>query len=370
MRVVMISKACIAGTYQVKLAEIARCAGIELHAIVPPYWRDGRSRLPLERAHVRGYQMHVAPLALNGDFHLHFYPTLSRLMRQLAPDVVHIDEEPYNLATWQAMRLAQRAGAKALFFTWQNLLRRYAFPFSAMERYNYRHAAYAIAGNAEAEAVLRAKGYAGPLEVLPQFGVDPDIYHPLPATEAPVAASLTIGYIGRLVPEKGVDLLLRAAAGLRGDWRVRIIGDGPERAVLGALAASLGVADRVEISSRVPSAEVPAQMARLDVLALPSRTRPNWKEQFGRVLVEAMSCEVPVIGSDSGEIPHVIGDAGLVFPEGDAEALRRGLEAVLDEPRRRERWGQPGRQRVLDLYTQKHIAERTCAIYRQMVGAG
>ena len=73
----------------------------------------------------------------------------------------------------------------------------------------------------------------------------------------------------------------------------------------------------------MPSTEVPAVLRALDVLVLPSLTTPSWKEQFGRVLQEAMACAIPVVGSDSGEIPHVIGDAGLVTPEGDAAALRR-----------------------------------------------
>ena len=76
----------------------------------------------------------------------------------------------------------------------------------------------------------------------------------------------------------------------------------------------------------------------MDVSVLPSLTRPNWKEQFGRTLAEAMSCETPVIGSDSGEIPHVIGDAGLIFKEGDAQALAGAYSACSTTRRSTPTW--------------------------------
>ena len=173
MRVVMVSKALAVGAYQRKLEEIARLPGVELTAIVPSEWRDRRGRVTLERAHVTGYELIAAPLRLNGQYHLHFYPTLGRLLKQLRPDILHMDEEPYNLATWHALRTGQAAGARSLFFTWQNLNRRYPWPFRAFEVANYRRAAYAIAGNRAAVDVLRAKGYRGPVAVIPQFGVDP-----------------------------------------------------------------------------------------------------------------------------------------------------------------------------------------------------
>ena len=173
MRVLMISKACLVGAYQRKLEEIARLPGLELMVAVPPSWRDGSRMIHLERAHTVGYELVVEPIAFNGSFHLHFYPRLGRRLRAFAPDVVHVDEEPYNFATFHALWMAQRFGVRALWFTWQNLNRRYPLPFRLIERYNLRHADYGIAGSAGAAEVWREKGYTGPLAVIPQFGVDP-----------------------------------------------------------------------------------------------------------------------------------------------------------------------------------------------------
>ena len=364
MRVLMISKACLVGSYQRKLEELARLPGVTLTVVVPPCWRDERGVIPLERAHTQGYELVVEPIAFNGHFHVHFYPRLARQFKRVRPDIVHIDEEPYNLATAQAMWLARRVDARPLFFTWQNLLRRYPPPFSWIERYTLRQAAFAIAGNADAVAVLRAKGYSGPARVIPQFGVDPELFSP--GEEESTRETFTVGYVGRLVAEKGVADLIRALAGLSGSWRLRIVGSGPLRQTLEAEARALGAGERVSFEEQVPSTEIPAHLRQLDVLVLPSRTRPNWKEQFGRALVEAMSCGVAVVGSDSGEIPRVIGEAGLVFPEGDVEALRGCLAQLMRDPSRRAELASRGRARVLAHYTQAQVAAQTYAVYQEM----
>lgn len=365
----MLSKACVVGIYQTKLEALAHQPDIDLTVAVPPSWRDERGTLWLERLHTQGYTLIETPIALNGRFHLHFYPRLGALVRRVRPDILHIDEEPYNLATFQAMRLAQRVSARALFFTWQNLHRRYPAPFRWLERYNLRRADYALAGNRKAQTVLRAKGYTGPVAVIPQFGVDPALFAPGGPRRAADDAPFTIGYVGRLVEEKGLETLLNAAAALeRGEnWRLHLIGGGPMEERLPALAADLGIAGRVHFEGQVPSPEMPARLRALDVLVLPSRTRPNWKEQFGRVLIEAMACGVPVVGSDSGEIPHVVGEAGLIFPEGDAEALRGRLAELMSRPDLRADLARRGRNRVLAHYTQERIAEATCTVYREMM---
>ena len=364
MRVLIVSKACLVGIYQRKLEEIARYEDVELQVVVPPYWRDERGTTELERAHIQGYELVVEPMVLNGSFHLHFYPRLGRRIRAFRPDIVHLDEEPYNLATFHGLTLARRAGCRALWFSWQNLLRRYPPPFSWMERYCLRHADAAIAGSQSAAQVWRTKGYDGPLAVIPQFGVDPQAFAP-PSSDRD-RERFVIGFAGRLVPEKGPDLFLNAAAGLNGIELV-VLGGGPMEEELREQARQLGLTGRVTFEGNIPSTEMPEFYHRLDALVLPSRSRPNWMEQFGRVLIEAMACGVPVVGADSGEIPHVIGAAGLTFPEGDAAALRAQLEQLMGDPQHWRDLARRGRERVLAHYTQAQVAAETVTAYRQIV---
>ena len=365
MRILMISKACVVGAYQRKLEEIATHPGMELTVVVPPEWRDERGVLPLERAYTKGYNLVVEPMAFNGSFHLHFYPTLARNFAGAWPDIVHIDEEPYNLATWHALKLAQRHHAKTLFFSWQNLNRRYPFPFNAMEAYVLSHADYAICGNHDSQAVWRAKGYRGPLAVIPQFGIDPDLfnYSHTPTPPHP----FTIAFAGRFVPEKGPDVLIRAASKLDGDFRLTLIGGGPRRPHLNQLATDSGLGDRVQFLPWMPSTEFPKFLHTIDVLVLPSVSQKNWKEQFGRVLVEAMACGVPVVGSTCGEIPNVIGDAGLIVPEGDVPALADALRRLQCDGALRAELSNKGRERALAHFTHKRIAEETVNVYREMM---
>jgi len=363
-RVLMVSKACLVGIYQRKLEEIARHGDVTLRVVVPPFWRDERGVLALERVHTERYELLVEPMALNGSFHLHFYPRLGRHIRAFCPDIVHMDEEPYNLATWHGMALARRAGCRTVWFSWQNLRRRYPPPFAWFERYCLRYTDAAIAGSHTAAQVWRDKGYAGPLAVIPQFGVDPLVFAPSPRPEE--RGGFVIGFAGRLVAAKGVDLLLEAAAGLEGA-RVEILGSGPLRGALERQAAQAGLGERVSFLGTLPSPRMPEFYHRLDVLVLPSRSQANWIEQFGRVLVEAMACGMPVIGSDCGEIPHVIGDAGLVFPEGDVAALRGCLARLASDPALRAALGRQGRERALAHYTHAHVAAQTVAVYRAMM---
>src|SRR5512141_2104067 len=112
VRVLMVSKACIVGQYQTKLMALARHRDLELTVVVPPFWKDERGVVPLERSFTDGYNLRVEPLRLNGHFHTHFYPTLPRVIAQVRPEIVHIDEEPYNLASLLALRAAQAVEAR------------------------------------------------------------------------------------------------------------------------------------------------------------------------------------------------------------------------------------------------------------------
>lgn len=371
IHVTLLSKALSVGAYLRKCELIAAHADIALTVLVPPSWGNAKP----EKLLPQGYALRVIPIRLNGNFHLHHYPTLRAELARSKPNVLHIDEEPYNLATFLAL-LAFRAfhaslgnltPPKCLFFSWQNLVRHYPFPFRWMEQFVLKHAAGAVVGNREAQQVWRGKGFAGPIQVIPQFGVDEQFFIPAPKTSD--NAPFTIGYAGRLVSEKRVDLLIQALPALPAA-HLLIVGSGPEEARLRTQASGLGVAERVEFRAHVPSIDMPTIYRSMHVLVLPSETRPNWKEQFGRVLIEAMACGVPVIGSNSGEIPQVIGDAGLIFPEGNDARLTDMLMLLQRDPARYKDLAQRGRARVLQHFTMQRVADATVDFYRKLSPQG
>lgn len=382
MKILMISKACIVGAYQKKLEEMAAINGVDLTVAVPPYWDDPNGFTRLEQAHTHGYHLLVTDMALNGHYHLHFYPKLKKIAREVQPDIIHIDEEPYNLATFHAMRVARAVGAGTVVFTWQNLRRSYPPPFRWMERYVLHHADVLLVGNNEAGEVWQAKGYDGPIYLIPQFGVDPAVYyrHERPIrkerrsviryrkAQRPSQPALVIGYVGRLVEEKGLEVLFLAASKLVGPWTIQILGDGPDRPRLEQMVQWLGISGRVTFDQRMPSTHLPHYFSGLDVLVLPSLSRANWKEQFGRVLIEAMACDVITVGARTGAIPKVIGEAGLTFTEGDVDELRSQLQLLIDNVTLRDDLRGKGRQRVVENYTQEAVAKHTVNVYRQILG--
>lgn len=362
-RVLMLSKACIVGIYQRKLEEIAR-QNVDLLVLVPPFWRDERGITPLERAYTSGYRLETIDMRFNGNFHLHYYQELKDRIRAFRPQIVHIDEEPYNVAAWQALFHARRIKAKTLFFTWQNIARRYPLPFRLGERYVLRNVDYAIAGTQSAANVWREKGFIKPISVIPQFGTDTSLFKPL---ENRPTRPFTMGYVGRLIEEKGVHLLIDAVSALQGEWALHILGGGPMLDTLRERVRQHGIEHKVYFDGQVPSMQVPEYFHKLDVLALPSLTRTNWKEQFGRVITEAMASGVVVVGSDSGAIPDVIGEAGVIVPEGDATALANVLAQLQSDRALVAHLSLMGLDRVESHFTHQQVAAETVQVYREML---
>ncbi len=257
-------------------------------------------------------------------------------------DVVDIHEEPFALATAEILllRALRRNRAPLVLYTAQNLRKRYPIPFRWMERHALRSAAGISACNSEAAHIAMDKGFPGLARVIP-LGVELERFRPdgTEGTEAgdgppPTAERITVGFLGRLVPEKGLLVLLDAAAR---DPRlhVRIAGGGPLAADLPALATARGISDRVEFIGHVSPDEVIRFYRDIDVLAVPSLPTASWTEQFGRVAIEAMACGVPVVSSDAGALPDVIRGAGIVVRRADAAALADAIVQAAG-PRRAE----------------------------------
>jgi glycosyltransferase involved in cell wall biosynthesis len=141
-------------------------------------------------------------------------------------------------------------------------------------------------------------------------------------------------------------------------------------------AAEWGIKNQVILVESVPHDEVPSYINLMNTLVLPSETNTQfktltaagWKEQFGHVLIEAMASKVPVIGSDSGEIPYVIEDAGLVFPEGDVAALQNCLQQLMEQAELAQKLAELGYERAMSQYTNKALARQLLDFYKQLLG--
>jgi glycosyltransferase involved in cell wall biosynthesis len=367
MKVLMVSKALVVGAYHKKLEEMAKL-GIDLHLIIPHRW----GKLYPEKIQGEGYTVHRLPAYLTGHNHFHFYRGVDRLVGIIQPDVVHIDEEAHSAVTFQIMHHTNKRSTPALFFNWQNIFKKYPFPFSYFERFNFNHAAAGITGNEEARDVLRKKGCTIPLYVIPQFGVDLRDFSKRDSTDLKLRLFgapdvIVIGYAGRLVKEKGILTLVDAFARLPAQTKLLLLGSGPLKRNIQKRTISAGVADRVVICDHIPSTDMALYLNCMYCLVLPSITRSNWKEQFGRVLIEAMACGVPVIGSNSGEIPNVVGGAGLIFQEGNAKDLSDKLQMMIHNKKMHQDLSKKGFERVREHFTQSEIAKKTYAVYESFM---
>ena len=365
-KVWVVSHAYAAAVNHDKLVALARLPDIDLTVLAPRVWRTslGDVRLP-DRA--SSYRLIGARVLLNGRIGGYVYLDGMLEMRRARPTVVHAELEPWSLAALECYLAAPRA--RIVLFTWENLGGPRRPLARALERLLLRRAAFVIAGNEAARARLVRLGVPSERTArLPQFGVDPERYAAGDAGAATARWRLrrpVVGYVGRLVPEKGVELLVEAMTSVAA--QLLVVGDGPARAELERRTAGWPSGKAV-FTGAVNHGAVPDLLACLDVLVLPSRTTPFWAEQFGHVLIEAMAAGVAVVGSSSGAIPEVVDDAGSIFPEGDVEALRRTIEQVLGDPALRETLVARGRRRVAERYTHARIAETQRDIYARVVG--
>lgn len=297
----------------------------------------------------------------------------ARVIACFKPNLVQIDEEPASPATLEMSLIAKGVGVMTIFFSWENLPLKRNWLASFAYALNLRLADGAIVGSKEAAQILRYSGFSKPITVIPQLGVDPAVFKPQPSKQGIPgleSSTFTIGYVGRITPEKGLWVLMDALLLLRSySWQLLLVGEGPIRKDWLAEAQKKGIADRVIWVPTVPHQEVARYINAMDMLVLPSLTTPRWKEQFGHVLIEAMACGVPVIGSSSGAIPEVIGDAGLVVPEGIPGALAEAINLLRISEIQRMSLGQRGRARVLELYTNERIGHQTLCFWREVIDA-
>jgi glycosyltransferase involved in cell wall biosynthesis len=343
--------------------EMARAGGAdwEVTAVAPSFFHGDFGAIDCERFAGELCGLEAVPAYLTRCIHLFVYGRRLRELTRLNYDLVHCWEEPYILAGAQAAWWTPRP-VPFVFWTMQNLNKPYLPPFSLMEKYCFDRCAGWFGSGQLVVEVMRLRGHADkPHRVMP-IGVDVDLFRPDAAAREATRIRLgwnshnpsVVGFVGRFVEGKGLALVMRALDRVHEPWRALFIGGGPLEPALRAWAARYD--DRVRIVDKVAHDQVPAYLNAMDLLCAPSQTTPRWREQFGRMVVEAFACGVPVISSDSGELPYVVGDAGAIVGEHDEDGWVRTIGELIDSRAARSELSRKGIDRARSNYAWPIVA--------------
>ena len=359
MRVLTIAHNAVAASNRARVDALRR-AGVEVTLLTPPWWFEEGRRIYAQG----GPDWRIGRTLLTGNGTRYLFATgLVEAIRATRPHVIDLFEEPFSLVALQtlAMRGLLAPQAAIVFYSAVNVTRRWRWPYQAIEQLSLRRADGAHMPNADAARILRDKGLAlnRPVGVIP-LGVDAARFGSAQAMSLPEVPRPRIGFVGRFEPVKGLRVLLDAFRQMIVPASVVLAGGGSERAQL--------TGQRVFVRPPIDYDQLPSFLKAMDVLVLPSVTiLPLHREQFGRVLVEAMAAGTPVIGSNSGSIPEVIGDAGLIVPERNAGALAEAMDALLSRDDLRERCVTRGYERVQTRFDWHVIADQNVELFKAAI---
>ncbi len=388
MKILVASHTYIVSLNCEKLRSLSKLApDIEVTVVVPKRWKPGGiQKKIIESQYYEEDSFRIVPITNFSQNHqglLTFGTDLIQLIRKFNPDIIQVEQGSRGLAYTEIITLNNLLGIKAknIFFTWWNLPYQLNLLASMLEKYNLKYSHGIISGNQDGAEILRQRGYQGLIKVMPQLGVDDTLFKPNPQPELKQKLGITdtdfiVGFVGRFVQEKGILTLLKSLISIKDKpWKFLLLGRGELKSEIINRAKENNIQDRIILVESVPHHEVCNYINLMNTLVLPSETTykfktltsVGWKEQFGHVIIEAMSCQVPVIGSNSGEIPHVIGDAGLVFPEGDVKALANCLLRLIEKPEFAQNLGLMGYTKVIAQYTNKALAKQQLEFYQEVI---
>ncbi len=366
MRILFVSHSSVLKYHQQKLKILASKYGHDIILVSPLSWKEGGRGAELYTGN-REIKYVAGDVFTFGNRMLHIYRDAGKIFKKIMPDIVHLEEEPYNAPCFQFIKHAKKYKKKSIFFTWENIRKNYNPVYSFCEKYSLKNSDAAIAGNEEAAGILKSRNFRGEISVMPQYGVNAGDFPRKKAAGLSKKDSVNISFLGRLIPEKGVEYLIEAVKGMEG-VRLNIAGSGSGKYIkkLKKKAEEGGGTENIFFHSPVERENVPRFLSETDIVALPSVTTGVWKEQFGRVIIESFAAKAAVIGSSSGEIPNVINGAGLIFPEGNAFELRKKIKMLMNDEELYVRLVNRGYERVLNNYTNNTLADKINEIYKKL----
>jgi glycosyltransferase involved in cell wall biosynthesis len=367
-RLLVVSHPCVVSVNQAVYRRLGE-VGWDPFLVVPARWRHEYAEKDFAPIPLAGLEDRLRPVrvVLPGRPQRHLYLTRpSRLIREIRPRVAFLEQEPFSLSALQWGLALSRAGISFGVQAAENVDRPIPRPARWIRCWILRRAAFVAARSPAAGELARRWGAAGDVVTAP---------HAVPEWTARPRRNgrpFTVGFAGRLVPEKGIADLVEAVRRLDGPVRLLLVGDGPLREELAQAKVPGG---EIEVRTGVSHERMPEVYAEMDVLTLPSRTTTRGAEQFGRVLPEALSCGVPVVGSDVGGIPWVIEatGGGRLFPEGDCDALASILSELRASPETRlalVREGQASVARLFGVAAAGATLDRALSSAADEAGAG
>ena len=381
MRVLVLSHSYIMKPYRRKFALIAERPDVTLRVITPTRWYESFQEIVFQTEPDTPCEEFPCPIRFSGyGSRFYYHSGMKPHFREFQPDIIHLEEEAWSLNALQTVRLKRKycPNSRFIFRTSLSIPTKQRFGILPVwiERTVFRETDIAFPLSTNAGRILTERGYTGEQAAFPN-GIDVRHFYKMDARQLRDSLGLStcfvIGYVGRLLQMKGIDTLLEALAYLVSrettrTYKLLIVGQGEDKSDFEKRAEILGVSKQIVWIDAVPPEEVAIYINCMDTLVLPSRTTPGWVEFFGRVLIEGMACEVPVIGSDSGEIPNVIDDAGLVFPEADADALAERIHQIADDTCLKSELVARGLKRIHN-FTWETIAEQTYRVYQELLAA-
>lgn len=373
IRVLFVSHTYVVGVNQGKLEAIAKTGEAEVALLAPSNWKalEWNRELPLETP-CNNIKYYSAPVNSPGRVGAYMFSPwkIQQVIKDFQPDVLHVELEVFSQGAFEFAIYSRLTGKPLVVFGWENQERRLPLPRHLVRKFVLDTSKLIIAGNQDGADLLRSWGYTGLIEVMLQIGVDTQLFTPNMRKQRQTSEELQIGFLGRLANQKGIDLIFAAARQLQEQglkFRIIICGSGNDEQALRKEAQKQQIAEFVTWRGAVPHSKAAEEISKFDVLVLPSRTTPTWKEQFGHVLIEAMAMGVPVVGSSSGQIPQVIGRSDLVFTEENASELAKILEKMIREPKWREEAGRYGMDRVYQHYTHEKIAQGLIKLWEKLL---
>jgi len=377
LRILAIGHAYIISNNRAVIREVAKDRGFDITVAAPTFYQGDLRPLYLEPEPPHS-ELKLVPLNARWTKLAHFFSydsnQLKWLIRKGNFDIVYAWEEPYIRATFDIVRALRGSNAKLCFRTAQNIYKHYPPPFNYFERAVLKRTQSWIAGGNIIHETMINRGYPPAIGRIIPLGVDTQLYKPLEgASRNQILSKLGLtrpmmGFVGRLVPEKGIKLLLQAFEKAKKPelWGLLFLGSGPLRKYIMDWAKKNSWDERVKVQL-VDHADIPLYLASLDFICAPSQTTKKWREQFGRMIIEAFACGVPIASSNSGEIPYVIKDAGLIVDETDVEGWAKTIERLFFDEALRKKLAALGRERST-LYSATYLANEYRTFYQWLSG--